>query len=224
MASLPNFLPLCWLLLRAAADASISVFSELSACSSDPQFNYTLVRGTGLFHGQWLDTNRRACTHAAVDQLSAPGSMLIQCAEDADWILSWCPLLDVACLTSLEEGKELLPSYAESYRIAALQVPKFRGGHCIKAVRFHGQQQQHMQLMNPSHLRLPEHSACRVVARSLRGTFEDTTTTVVPVGPGRAFAATLLIIAITIFVALVGGVAFLNRVREWGDPRACATK
>jgi len=158
-------------------------------------------------------------THAAVEQLSAQGSMLIQCVGDADWILSWCPLLDGACRTALEEPRQLLPSSSESYRIASEQVPKFRGGHCIKALGLHGQQQQNLQLRRPSDLRLPEYGACRAAARALKA---ETTTTAAYVGPPTSFGVTLLVAAICIYVAMAGSVPILNRVKDWDDPRAPA--
>jgi len=220
MTSLPIFLPLCWLIKRATADALISVFSEVSSgCSSVPRLNYTLVSGTGLLHGQWLDKVARVRNPvAAAEQLSSPGRMLVQCIGDADWMFSWCPLLDETCRTTLEEPKQLLPSSAESYRIAAEQVQKFLGGYCINAVGLHDQQQQSLQLSSTSDLKLPEYGACRAVARALEAVPPEVTTTTPVPGPGTAFGVALLVTALCTFSALIGSVALLNRVCEWGDP------
>eukprot|EP00419_Tripos_fusus_P018460 CAMPEP_0172740066 /NCGR_PEP_ID=MMETSP1074-20121228/124026_1 /TAXON_ID=2916 /ORGANISM="Ceratium fusus, Strain PA161109" /LENGTH=231 /DNA_ID=CAMNT_0013570095 /DNA_START=24 /DNA_END=719 /DNA_ORIENTATION=+ len=222
MASLPILISLCWVLsrflTRVAADALILVFSEVSGCLSDPHLNYTLVAGTGLLHGQWLDKVERVRTHALEEQLSAPGSMLVQCVGDADWMISWCPLLDGACRTALEEPMQFLPRSAESYRISSKEIQKFRGGHCIKAVGLHGQQQTNLQLRSPSDLRLPQYGACRAVPRALEAVAAVAGETLATQGPGNTFGAALLITAISIFVALIGGIAFLNRIKEWGDP------
>jgi len=212
-------MPLCWLLRHVAADSLISVFSEASGCSSDAHVTYTLVAGTGLTHGQWLDRVERVRTHPAVDQSSAPGSMLVQCVGDADWMLSWCRLLDGACRSTLEDPGQSLPSSGESFRIAAEQVPAFRGGHCVQALGFHSQQRQHLKLRSPSDLQIPQHGACRAAQRALlEGGPAPETTTAAPQGPGKVFGVTLLVTAICIFVALVSTVAILNRVKEWGDP------